>query len=374
MEITKALFLAMEKYPYYARAFGALTLVEKKVDIGAGATLGVDKWWRLYYCKEALEKFKYHIEAVMCHEIEHLLREHAERREERNQQKWNIAADAEINDDINNLPDECIFPSTLDMEEGLTAEDYYKTDKVEVIEMPVMISSASTGDKEEWELDAPGKSKVEGIDEFEKDVLLDSIAEDIKQHQKKRGDVPNGVLIWAELRAEGKLPRVSWKQYVSNRVKQIIHGRNDFTYSKISRRQDPSSKFLRPGTIKYKPDISIVLDTSGSMNDIGDWVAGCVKDVSKMNANVKIIDCDAEVHAVRRLKSWKDLLKSLGGGGTDMTVGIEAAQKMKSDIILVITDGYTPWPKVIPKNMIGVINDGKEISVIDSKNKPNNDW
>ena len=38
----------------------------------------------------------------------------------------------------------------------------------------------------------------------------------------------------------------------------------------------------------------------------------------------------------------KSILK--GGGGTDMGVGIMQAMESKPDVIIVITDGLTPWP------------------------------
>lgn len=69
--------------------------------------------------------------AVLVHEIGHVLRDHAGRRKVlmADPGPWNIAGDAEINDDLKEggwtLPGECVFPKTLGCEDGLTAEEYY---------------------------------------------------------------------------------------------------------------------------------------------------------------------------------------------------------------------------------------------------------
>jgi predicted metal-dependent peptidase len=51
------------------------------------------------------------------------------------------------------------------------------------------------------------------------------------------------------------------------------------------------------------------------------------------------------VAAKGRVFSAKQLNLS-GGGGTDMRVGIAAAMvgKPQPDMVIVLTDGYTPWP------------------------------
>jgi predicted metal-dependent peptidase len=373
LDIFEGLYRAAEQYPYYARGFAALTPVEKKIsDGGENPTLGVDKYWRLYYCQEAVDRMNYNIEAVLCHELEHLLREHADRCQWRNPRGWNIAADAEINDDIEGLPAWVVMPKTLEAEEGLTAEEYYSKgqqmaresgsgegpnfwDAVDPNGSSSGEGSGVTGQSEEWELGAP-KGDEAVPDSTTADELRDAIASDVvNEAAKGRGTVPSGVLVWAEARIKGRLPRISWKRSVSDRLRRISHGRQDYSYGKMSRRQDRGQRVLLPGTIKYHPKVAVVVDTSGSMSSEADWIAGIFNDLSRMHTDVIIIDCDADVHSVRTLKSWRDVMKSRGGGGTNMTVGVERAKKEKADLVLLLTDGETPWPDPWPKNLVALI-------------------
>jgi predicted metal-dependent peptidase len=83
-----------------------------------------------------------------------------------------------------------------------------------------------------------------------------------------------------------------------------------------------------------------------------------------MKARTKLIACDSEVKNINKLRSWRDVLKLAGGGGTDMREGIKKAD---SDIILVLTDGYTPWPDIWPDNMIAIIKENTTVKVYDKK-------
>lgn len=47
----------------------------------------------------------------------------------------------------------------------------------------------------------------------------------------------------------------------------------------------------------------------------------------------------------------------LGGGGTDMGEGIEAARRLRPppSVVVVLTDGFTPWPSEPPKGVRVVV-------------------
>jgi predicted metal-dependent peptidase len=74
-------------------------------------------------------------------------------------------------------------------------------------------------------------------------------------------------------------------------------------------------------------------------------VAGVLRGVGIRGNRVTVIACDAAVGVTQRVARAEEL-DFVGGGGTDMRVGIEAAlrQPQRPDVIVVLTDGVTPWP------------------------------
>jgi predicted metal-dependent peptidase len=75
-----------------------------------------------------------------------------------------------------------------------------------------------------------------------------------------------------------------------------------------------------------------------------------------VGALVTVYAVDAEVAEESSIINAKQFVKKLkGGGGTDMRVGIKAADKKKPDLIVVITDGDTPWPESKPRAQLLVL-------------------
>ena len=98
----------------------------------------------------------------------------------------------------------------------------------------------------------------------------------------------------------------------------------------------------------------MVIDTSGTIDDqlLGRAMAevdGAIAALGIPGASVTVLACDAAVSAVTRVRRATDATL-IGGGGTDMRVGIAAAtqQRPRPDLIVVLTDGYTPWPTTPP--------------------------
>ena len=102
-------------------------------------------------------------------------------------------------------------------------------------------------------------------------------------------------------------------------------------------------------------DVLVALDTSGSMygpdlQSALDETQGVLKTLG--GRGIRVLATDSQVHSRQRV-THASKIEVLGGGGTDMRVGLAEAQKLKPspDLCIVLTDGYTPWPDRAPKGM-----------------------
>lgn len=109
-----------------------------------------------------------------------------------------------------------------------------------------------------------------------------------------------------------------------------------------------------PSLRRPLPRVAVVIDTSGSMGESEiaaalAEVTGVLREVGIRGNRVTVLACDADVRAVSRVTSAEQITLS-GGGGTDMRVGIAAALEVRErpHIVIVLTDGLTPWPDENP--------------------------
>ena len=312
---------------------------------------------------------------------------------------WNLACDAEINDDLVdemkgderqltpafNLPGEPVLPASFGMPDGLTAEEYY--DRLVEQQTPQSggatgsadgepsnatqrgvargrCGSAATGVAEPWEatFDEDDQSSDDGnrdapdtrISPGEARVIRGVVAAEIARN---RGTVPGLALLLAvrEL-APG---RVDWRaelRSVIARTMATVAGAIDYSYARPSRRQSALGNVIMPSLREPVVRVAIVVDTSGSMSvpDLGVAMREIEKIIKGFGKNdaVPVFSVDAAVRARQRVRNVAEV-RLVGGGGTDMREGIEEAlmQRPRPDVAIVLTDGYTPWPDSPPPGM-----------------------
>lgn len=368
--------------PYYSRALMALSRpIPVEDPTGQFKTMGVDDRWRLYVAPSFVDECdSATLAAALVHELNHLLRIHADRAElagvtPETHRLWNIAGDCEINPDIMSegfmLPDWALTPEKIGADEGQMAEVYYQHLLKNQPPMDESDGAGAAGDEspgdcgscaggptrghEDSSGDSDGSGSGEkGLDPSHGEVLRRQVARDITNHakQKGRGSVPGGLLRWATDLLE---PKIDWRKTLSSMIRNaaaLAAGKTDYTYTRMSRRS--TNRTIFPALRSPVPEIAVVVDTSGSMSDddVGAALAeveGILKQIGCGSGAISVLTVDAAAHGVQRVTTAKRV-EVRGGGGTDMRVGIEDAVKLRPrpNVVVVLTDGWTPWPDVPP--------------------------
>lgn len=362
---------AVREMPYFSSAILAL----RPFALSGYGTFGVDAEsrmafdplktlaWGLIYCA-----------TIVIHEALHILLDHHGRRRGRQMKKWNLAADCECNRILIDagfaFPPNCkpVTADALNLPPKLSAEEYYDliTDEQAAAlddgtEFPGCGSACGTGagNPQGWEDKAKDLAGgLEGQSAADQRTVRRSVAEAIVAHKarggKGIGNVPAGLQVWATLQLQR--PVVPWTKVLPSLVRSAVasrSGADDYTRARVSRR---STAFLGkmpilPALRSPKPEVAVVLDFSGSMlgAPVRRAVSEAVGVVKALGLPVRMLAVDTEVQADRIVQSAKDIeLLNKGSGGTDMVVGIQAADRPKHgarpDVIVLITDGGTPWP------------------------------
>jgi predicted metal-dependent peptidase len=344
IRMLRARLEATENRPYFAAALWALQFVEvedlRKKALGP---IGVDKWYRCYYDPGWLdEEEPPHLMGCLVHEVNHLIRGHEERCQDRKRAGWNIATDCEINDDIGlPLPDWTVHPRLFGLSYGQTAEVYYDKLKKQVDVHPDC-GSGSGGPQRPWEKGPDEDTPTE----VQKELIKAQVAEDIR----KAGTAPGELSRWADSFLK---PKADWRVLLSRYLRgslQTKAGCVDYTYRRLSRRRIPG--VILPGLVGYETKVSIVIDSSGSMyDDIHQAVSEARAICQQVSSETIVRQVDTQVQKkAKGIRAFGTRSAILGWGGTDMRVGIsEAIKEDNPDVVVVLTDGETPWPVVRPE-------------------------
>ncbi len=359
-----------QKFPFYAPALWSLHLIESKLV----PTAAVDRGGRLYYNPQFLAGLTpRQITGLLWHELEHLLRQHLERGDKlelldtRDQRLWNIADDCAINDDAKSagleLPPSGLYPQHFGLEPGGLEEQYFWELKggfeKKCPQSPINVdprvkgmthTHASAGERQVWEL--PQEHPMHPtLRPGELDKLRQKVAQAALEHHQRRGDLPLGVLRWAQQVGD---PTVPWQRLLGHYLRRGVRlgtGHTRASYERPHRRQGVYRDVVLPGSYDLRPHVAVVLDTSGSVNEamLGQALTEVDGILRRAKAEVTVLCVDAAVYAAQRIRRAQQL-RLWGGGGTDLRLGIEAALQLRPrpDAVVVLTDGHTPWPDTSP--------------------------
>ncbi|SED90604.1 VWA-like domain-containing protein [Streptomyces sp. TLI_105] len=353
---------AVRVRPYLATALFALRTVES----GEVPTMAVDRHWRCYVSPAFVDRTPVEeLAGVWVHEVTHLLRDHHGRSDRVARERgltgpgerlrMNIAADCEINDDVFGdglpMPEGAVHPGLLGLPEGELMEDYLRQFQLGPRTRDagwLDCGSGADGLERAWDLGADG---AEGLSTQEQDAVRFRVARAITG---RPGNTPAGWRRWAE---EAFHPPQAWRELLGAAVRSAAQGSGaggDYSYGRPSRRSVSVPRAVLPSLRRSPPRVSVVIDTSGSVSDaeLGSAlleVAAIARAVGGRRDLVTVLPCDAAARIVHPLCRAEGI-PLMGGGGTDLRTGFAAALRARPrpDVLVVLTDGQTPWPAARP--------------------------
>lgn len=311
--------------------------------------------------------------AVIKHEMLHILNNHVMRKENRDDQKWGMATDCSVNQEINpaHLPEGAILPENLPVLEGETAhpkmasEQYYgiidDSECDEQSECPQGQPQAGEGEGqggegEEGEGDGEGQGQgsgngqgmddhgmwdeSQGDPDLMRDLTRTMIERSIASTQKSIGNIPQGIMDYLAMFT--RKAEVSWKQVLRN----IVGNKRTAARRTIMRsdRRFPKRDDLRGKTKDRTFNLLVVSDVSGSVSDEAATSLWSeirhVCDVTK--TAVDLIQVDTRPCPPEKLTKTTSVINRKACGGTNLNPALDTAKEHNIDFqaIVVTTDGY----------------------------------
>lgn len=317
-------------------------------------TLAVDARGRIYYNEKFVESLTVpQIVWGLCHEVGHVIGQHAVRRGTRHPKAWNYAGDAWINDTLTDAKVGDPIPQTVNMPGS-------KDDTVENIydKLPKQNGSGGgqgqgNGDDGQDDQGGMGGDVIYGDGPGGKQLTPDEVREiegqikieiaEAAQAAKMRGKLPGKL---AEIVADLLEVKTPWyeilEKHCTSRVQQGMSWRR------------PNRRFVEhylPSVDKLPQmgELVVQIDVSGSISktELAYYNGHLSRIVEQCRpSKVHAIYVDTQIQRHDEFDCGEEVkLEFFSGGGTDMPVGFDylAEQGIEPDVFVCLTDGYTPF-------------------------------
>ena len=383
--------------------FYGLLLMHMIYSIDEGCETAYTDGERIAFSPTFLEELSdKELDFVMMHEILHVVLQHCLRGEDKDNERYNIAADIVINSTIMHENNDKASSITLlkygesmhiapDGKEGYlyTAEEVYEmlqskqkdSDSGNEKSKKAGNVASKNGRAEKVQqsrknMDKPVAKRWDDHSQWGKfeedsrlrDVWVKNFAEcceaiNVRDKSNNRGTLP----MFAQRMLEKlKKPQTDWRTILNDFIQEEIC---DYSFSPPDRRFQDSPFFLpdfnEMGKNDNVSDILFFIDTSGSIsdNDMTTAFSEIKGAIDQYDGKLKgwLGFFDAAIIEPKPFSSFEEfiVIKPAGGGGTDFQIIFEYVdQHMKGkepNCIIILTDGCAPFPKEELANDIPVL-------------------
>jgi predicted metal-dependent peptidase len=336
------------KHPFFGNMATRLKIQEAEKWLPTAATDGR----HIYFCREFFEKLTVkQVEFVIAHEILHNVFDHMGRRESRDPQVFNIAADYCVNGQLvrdhigdHNIPDISIFHDQKYY--GMSAEEVYDKIYNDYDEKELAALGQLLDEHIDWE--KAGKDGRPTLTKEQLKEIRDEIREATIQAAQAAGAGNTPASIQRMIK-ELTEPKMDWREILRQQIQSVI--KNDYTFMRPNRKGWHMNAVL-PGTqFKETIDICVAIDMSGSIGD--DQAKDFLSEIKGImqeyqDFKIKVWCFDTKVYNEQDFDGYTmdefDEYEPMGGGGTDFDVNWEYMKQhdIEPKKFIMFTDGY-PW-------------------------------
>lgn len=344
------------RHPFFGNLATRMKLIEASDWCSTLATDGRNFYYNAGFVDKLNPK---ECEFGFAHEVLHNVFDHMGRRDGRDPQLSNIAADFAVNqilkdEKIGSVP-KFIQIFQQDKYRGKSYEEIYSdlydnAKKINISELGELLDEHLDGegdsDGDDEGDDQNGKGKRPKLTPEERKAIRDEIKEAMVAAAQSAGagKVPAGV---ARLIKDFTEPKMDWRQLLRMNIQSIL--KSNYSFSRPNRKSQHSGAIL-PGMMNEETiDVSVAIDMSGSISDIQakDFISE-VKGIMDEYVDFKLdIWCfDTEVYNYARFSGDNaDDIRSYevkGGGGTDFEANWQfmKEQDITPKKFIMFTDGY----------------------------------
>jgi len=289
-----------------------------------------------------------------AHEVLHNIFDHIGRRENRDPQLSNIAADFAVNqilkdERIGEVPDWIkIFQDNR--YRGMSYEEIYsdlesRACKINIGSLGELLDEHldGEGDGEGGDEDGKGRPK---LTPDEKKAIRDEIKEAMiaAAQAAGAGKVPAGI---ARLIKDFTEPKMDWRQLLRMNIQSII--KSNYSFSRPNRKSQHCGAIL-PGLLNEETiDVSVAIDMSGSISDsqAKDFISevkGIMEEYKDFNLDLWCFDTEVYNYAKFTGNTADDIMsyQIKGGGGTLFEANWEFMKEegIEPKRFIMFTDGY----------------------------------
>jgi len=199
------------------------------------------------------------------------------------------------------------------------------------------------GDHDGWDDNTNAESP-----ELVEEVIRQAVMQAVQRAHQCHGKLP--ACIKEEIESWLRKPEVPWTSLLRRFVGRAARAGIRFTWKRESRRFGEEQKGKK--TVR-KLRIVIAMDTSGSISQ--EMLERFISEINAIarsyQSDITVIQCDAEIHEVEKLRRLKPHIPTIfGRGGTDFRPVFELVNRKppSPNVLIYLTDLYGSFPSRAP--------------------------